>query len=34
LPRDLINVARPIGPRFDMGVYEMFVTIYLPVILR
>jgi hypothetical protein len=34
LPFDLINTARPVGSKFDMGAYEAFTSIYLPVIMR
>ena len=35
LPRDLVNVPRPIGALYDMGAYEIYFRyIYLPVTLR
>jgi predicted outer membrane repeat protein len=34
LANDLISSARPIGPRFDMGAYEVLPAITLPIILK
>lgn len=34
LPRDMDNWPRPIGPQADMGVYEMPMMVFAPVVLR
>jgi predicted outer membrane repeat protein len=32
LPRDLLNIARPLADKYDMGAFEMYIKLYLPTI--